>query len=214
MKFSLKTLLILVTICALVVGFGCFAYQQFNAAMEKEVAGLMGEMLFEPIEALPQDNSKATDESQVIFGDPIIETITGKVVGVYDGDLLTLLVNKKEIKVRLAAIDTPERRGGQPFSKAAKQFLSDSVFGKTVQIQKVGDAGWDRDLGYVVADGVNVNAELIKQGLAWHYKEYSDDETLARFELDAREAKRGLWVDVEPVPPWEFRNLKLDNALE
>ena len=174
----------------------------------------MGEMLFEPIEALPQDNSKATDESQVIFGDPIIETITGKVVGVYDGDLLTLLVNKKEIKVRLAAIDTPERRGGQPFSKAAKQFLSDSVFGKTVQIQKVGDAGWDRDLGYVVADGVNVNAELIKQGLAWHYKEYSDDETLARFELDAREAKRGLWVDVEPVPPWEFRKPKLDNALE
>ena len=68
--------------------------------------------------------------------------------------------------------------------------------------------------GFCCGDGVNVNAELIKAGLAWHYKEYSDDETLARFELDAREAKRGLWVDVEPVPPWEFRKLKLDNALE
>ena len=147
-------------------------------------------------------------DHQVVFGDRVIETITGKVVSVYDGDSLTLLVDNEQIKVRLAAIDAPERRRGQAFNKVAKQFLSDSVFAKTVEVLKIGDAGWNRELGFVVVDGTNVNAELIKQGYAWHYKEYSDDETLARFELEAREAKRGLWVDAEPVPPWEFRKLK------
>ena len=164
-------------------------------------------------DAVEPKTENAIDQN-VVFGDPVIETITGKVVSIFDGDSLTLLVDNEQIKIRLAAVDTPERKRGQPFNKVARQFLSDSVFGKTVQVHIIGDAGWNRDLGFVVVDGVNVNAELIKAGLAWHYKEYSDDETLARFELDAREAKRGLWVDVEPVPPWEFRKLKLDNALE
>ena len=69
-------------------------------------------------------------------------------------------------------------------------------------------------LGYVVIDGVNVNTALIRLGLAWHYVEYNKDELLARMEFEAREAGRGLWSTPDPIPPWEFRKLKLDNALE
>ena len=77
MKFSLKTLLILVTICAVVVGVWSFAYHQFNKAIEKEVASMMGGMLFDsdPNEVLPEDSSQTTlHEPQVVFGDPILET--------------------------------------------------------------------------------------------------------------------------------------------
>lgn len=192
MKFSIGNLFWLTLMAAMLVFIGKHFYDKENndSIIDIERATLV-----------PSDH-------QVVFGDRVIETITGKVVSVYDGDSLTLLVDNEQIKVRLAAVDTPERKRGQPFNKVARQFLSDSVFGKTVQVHIIGDAGWNRDVGFVVVDGVNVNAELIKAGLGWHYKEFNHDETLARYELEAREARRGLWGGADPIAPWEFRKLE------
>jgi len=60
-------------------------------------------------------------------------------------------------------------------------------------------------LGDVFVNNLNVNREMIKRGMAWHYKQYSDDETLAQLEVEARRNKSGLWADPNPVAPWEFR---------
>ena len=60
----------------------------------------------------------------------------------------------------------------------------------------------------ILPDGRDLSVELVKAGLAWHYKKYSDDEELARLEVEARKASRGLWSEPEPVPPWEWRKVE------
>jgi len=135
------------------------------------------------------------------------ETVSGKVVGVSDGDSLTLLVQgNRQIKVRLDGIDAPE--GGQEFSKNAKEGLSGLVFGKDVTLRVTGMDRYERTLGVVFVGGVNANLQLVQQGLAWHFKKYSDDQELAQAEVDARAARLGLWSGVDPMPPWEYRALK------
>jgi len=135
------------------------------------------------------------------------ETVSGKVVGVSDGDSLTLLVQgNRQIKVRLDGIDAPE--GGQEFSKNAKEGLSRLVFGKDVTLRVTGKDRYERTLGVIFIGGVNANLQLVRQGLAWHFKKYSDDQELAQAEIDARAARSGLWSGFDPMPPWEYRALK------
>lgn len=135
------------------------------------------------------------------------QTITGRVVGVSDGDSLTLLVQgNRQIKVRLDGIDAPE--GGQEYSRNAKDGLSRLVFGKEVTLEVTGTDRYERTLGVVRVGGANVNLALVRQGLAWHYKEYSDDREFAQAEVDARAARSGLWAGFDPLPPWEYRALK------
>jgi endonuclease YncB( thermonuclease family) len=135
------------------------------------------------------------------------QTITGRVVGVSDGDSLTLLVQgNRQIKVRLDGIDAPE--AGQEFSKNAKDGLSRLVFGKEVSLKVSGTDRYERTLGTVYVGGVNTNLELVRQGHAWHYKKYSDDRELAQAEVDARTSRSGLWAGFDPMPPWEYRALK------
>ena len=94
-------------------------------------------------------------------------TIVGKVVGVHDGDTLTLRTINETLKVRLFGIDTPEL--GQPFGNNAKQALSQMVFGKSVTISSTGKDRYGRTLGTVFSqDKGNVNAELVRMGMAWH----------------------------------------------
>jgi endonuclease YncB( thermonuclease family) len=141
------------------------------------------------------------------FAQPAMgQTITGRVVGVSDGDSLTLLVSgNRQVKVRLEGIDAPEN--GQEFSRNAKEGLSRLVFGKEISLDVIGIDRYDRTLGVVHVGGVNANLTLVQQGLAWHYKEYSDDRALAQAEVDARAARRGLWSGFNPIPPWEYRAL-------
>jgi micrococcal nuclease len=136
-------------------------------------------------------------------------TLTGKVVGVTDGDTLTLLVEKTQYKIRLSGIDAPESR--QPFGSRAKQSLSGKVFGKTVRVLSEGQDKYGRTLGTVEVDGRNVNVEMVKEGFAWHYKQYSKSKTLAAAEVEARKAKAGLWADPNPIPPWEWRHKEKEN---
>ena len=129
---------------------------------------------------------------------------TGKVVGVSDGDTIKIMHLGKAEKIRLTDIDCPERK--QAYGKKAKQFTSKLVFGKEVTVMSKGKDRYGRTLGEVILpDGRSLNRELLKAGLAWHYKRYSKDEDLARIEDKARKEKRGLWAGVNPIAPWELR---------
>ena len=135
------------------------------------------------------------------------DILKGKVVKIQDGDTITILVGKTQHRIRLADIDCPEKK--QAYGNKATQFTSDKVFGKTVKVQFTEKDFYGRILGTVYTpEGENLNEELLKAGLAWHYKQYSKDEKLAALEDDARLAKRGLWAENEPMAPWEFRRKK------
>lgn len=133
--------------------------------------------------------------------------LVGKVVGVSDGDTLTLLVGEKlQEKIRLAKIDAPESK--QPFGQKAKQALSDKVFGRQVRVVYKERDQYQRIIGTVWLEGREINLEMIKAGLAWHYRTYDQTLAYAEAEAAARQAKLGLWTDRSPVPPWEFRRQK------
>jgi micrococcal nuclease len=130
---------------------------------------------------------------------------TGKVVGITDGDTITVLVDRSPVKVRLYGIDCPEKR--QPFGTAAKHFTSELAFGKAVTVVSLGKDSRGRTVADVfLPDHRLLNHELVKVGFAWWFRKYAlGDETLKQLEIDARKAKRGLWIEKEPVPPWEWR---------
>lgn len=133
--------------------------------------------------------------------------VHGLVVGVHDGDSLTLLVGgKNEIKVRLEGIDAPELK--QPFGSASKKALSDLVFGKTVRLEQTGKDRYKRTLGNIYVDETWINLAMVERGMAWFFAKYSKDGKLkAAAELAQRRAV-GLWREAAPQPPWEWRKKK------
>lgn len=133
------------------------------------------------------------------------QTVTGKVVGVTDGDTFKLLTRDSTlVKVRLASIDCPEKK--QAFSKRAKQFTSDAIFNKAVQVEIDGTDRYGRIIGWVwYGHNLNLSEELLKHGLAWHFRKYSKDPKLQALEDTAREKGIGLWGDPNPLPPWQWR---------
>lgn len=137
-----------------------------------------------------------------------LKVFEGKVIGVKDGDTFEVLYDGEPERVRLAEIDCPEK--SQPFGNNAKQYASDLCFGKTVTVSSNGKRDrYGRVVGTVVTeDGTNVNEALVKAGLAWHYKDYSDSDELAKMEQQARLEKVGLWADKRPVAPWDWRKNK------
>jgi len=132
---------------------------------------------------------------------------SGKVVGIADGDTITVLrEGKQQVKIRLYGIDCPER--GQAFSRKAKQFTSEMVFGKVVEVEPVDIDRYNRLVALVTVFKRLANEELINAGFAWVYTRYCDRPICERWkvlEYGAREARRGLWADPNPIPPWEFR---------
>lgn len=146
------------------------------------------------------------------FGQTVVQphkipakSLTGKVVAVADGDTLTVLgLGNQQHKIRLEGIDTPERK--QAFGTKAKEALAEKVFGKVVTVRWDDTDRYGRTLGHVFLGSRWINFELVRDGWGWHYKQYSDDPTLAKAEVEARKDRRGLWADSHPIPPWEFRN--------
>jgi micrococcal nuclease len=132
--------------------------------------------------------------------------IYGTVVGITDGDTLTILTAiNKTAKIRLAEIDTPER--SQPYGKRAKQVLSHLTFKKPVVIRLVDIDRYERIVGRIYVDNLDVSAELVCRGAAWVYRKYAKDQNLYRLEDEARSEKCGLWglPEAQRVPPWEWR---------
>jgi micrococcal nuclease len=133
---------------------------------------------------------------------------TGKVVGVTDGDTISVMHNGRGEKIRLHGIDCPEK--GQAFGAVAKQFTSALVFGKEVTVAVQDSDKYGRTIGEItLLDGRVLNQELVKAGLAWWYRKYApDNAVLEKLEAEAREAKKNLWSDLNPIPPWDYRRAK------
>jgi len=137
-----------------------------------------------------------------------LSILTRKVVKVTDGDTITILVNNKQVKIRLNGIDAPEK--GQDYSNKAKEYLSDLVDGKTVKVEIAGKDQYNRILGVVYVGKVNVNEEMIKAGYAWRYK-YNKDSRYLELQNEAKRKKKGLWSGKDPVGPWQWRKDKKGN---
>lgn len=145
--------------------------------------------------------------AQLFSAPTFAEEIIGLVARITDGDTLTILVNgHDQIRVRLAEIDAPEK--SQSFGQRSKQSLSDLCFGKDAMLQKIDTDRYGRTVARVYCAGVDANAEQIRAGMAWAYRKYLHDQSLLALENEARSGKRGLWVDIDPVPPWKYRKLK------
>lgn len=128
----------------------------------------------------------------------------GKVVKIMDGDTFELLLeDHTTLKVRLNGIDAPEK--GMDYSKVSKYYLGKLVFNKEVKVIKKSQDRYGRTIGDVYVDDLYINAEMIKTGMAWHYKKYSKNQDLADFETLARKNKIGLWGLQNPIEPWEYR---------
>jgi endonuclease YncB( thermonuclease family) len=143
--------------------------------------------------------------------DAVAAEIAGRIVGVADGDTVTILdAAKVQHKIRLDRIDAPEKK--QAFGEKAKQHLSEMVFGKDVRVEYTSKDRYGRILGIVRVDGRDINLQMIKDGFAWHYKHYDKTPSYAQAEVEAREAKKGLWVDANPIAPYDFRKMGRKNG--
>jgi micrococcal nuclease len=133
------------------------------------------------------------------------QELTATVVGISDGDTITVLVDRQQLRIRLHGIDAPEK--GQPYSDAAKRYLSAGTHKRTIRIVNKGKDRYGRTLAvlYLPTDAgdLDVNADMVNTGLAWSYRQFSKD--YAANEDAARRDRRGLWQDPHPVPPWQWR---------
>lgn len=149
----------------------------------------------------PAEN-KGINDSHLVF--------TAKVIRILDGDTMEVLYQDQPIKIRLAHIDCPEKRGHQPFVTQAKQALSDLCFGQMVTVQGQKYDRYKRLIAVVINDKKQVlNQEMLKLGMAWHFKKYSSDLLYAQLEINARKNKVGLWQDSTAIAPWEWRGTKV-----
>ncbi|MFZ7793210.1 thermonuclease family protein [Acinetobacter lwoffii] len=131
----------------------------------------------------------------------------GRVVGVSDGDTITVLTqNNQSYKVRLANIDAPEM--GQPFGKEAKMVLSDFIYNKPVYVKEHGKDRYDRIIGTVLKGNDNVNRLMVRYGYAWAYRQYLTDNTMISLESYAQQQKIGIWKNAENISPEQWRRMQ------
>jgi endonuclease YncB( thermonuclease family) len=136
--------------------------------------------------------------------------LTAKVIGVKDGDTVEVLDDHNKTTIlRLAEVDCPEKK--QPYGNAAKQFTSNAVYRKTISYIITNKDRYGRSLAKVYYKSKYLSSELIKNGLGWHYKKYSNSRELALLEQKARAKKIGLWADPTPVQPSDWRKAKKQN---
>lgn len=133
------------------------------------------------------------------------QTLTGKVIGVKDGDTVVVIdASNNQTTLRLAEVDCPEK--SQPFGTKAKQFTSDQIYRKEIKYVVTDTDRYGRSIAMIYYDDNKyLSAEIIKNGMGWHYKRYSTSKELANFENSARLHKIGLWVEPNPIEPSEWR---------
>ncbi|WP_228256191.1 thermonuclease family protein [Aliarcobacter butzleri] len=130
--------------------------------------------------------------------------LIGKVVKVSDGDTITVLTSDKtQYKIRLNDIDAPEKK--QAFGNKSKDNLAKYIAGKTVKVEYKTKDKYKRILGTIYYNNIDINLQQVKDGYAWVYKKYSKNQDYYNAEKVSRENKKGLWIDRNPIAPWEFR---------
>ena len=149
---------------------------------------------------VPASSQKASPTNQLL--------LKVKIIGIKDGDTVEVLYYQLPMTLRLEHIDAPEKK--HAFGTVSKQKLAALAFGKTVTIISNGKKGSYDSRGRMIAEiflenKVCLNKEMLKSGLAWHYKRYSSSIEYAQLENSASKNKIGLWADKNPVAPWDFR---------
>jgi len=156
--------------------------------------------------------------SQLVFA----REFTSKVIAVLDGDTVLIRRGNGVQKIRLAEIDAPEvahagtgdqtanTQMSQPFGEDSKRTLAERVLGKQVQVVSQAVDSYGRMVAHLFLNGVDVNAEQIRLGMAWEYSHYHSNKALVALEADARQAARGLWASSQPTPPWDWRKQHSD----
>ncbi|WP_238552150.1 thermonuclease family protein [Herminiimonas sp. CN] len=127
-----------------------------------------------------------------------------QVIGIADGDTLTLLVDRKPLKIRLSDIDAPEKK--QAFGQRSKESLSNLCWGKDATFKAQTVDRYGRTVARVTCAGIDVNRIQVERGMAWVYDRYNTDSNLPSMQTAARLSRKGLWADKSPMPPWEFRH--------
>ena len=131
------------------------------------------------------------------------EEFTARVIVVLDGDTVLVVRGTERIKIRLADIDAPEK--DQPYGMASKRALLDRVLHQQVQINSRAQDDYGRTVAHLLLDGLNVNEEQVRQGMAWEYSHFHKDRRYRALQAEARQARRGLWEQDNPTPPWQWR---------
>ena len=131
---------------------------------------------------------------------------TGSVVDVRDGDLLKINhPDKGAVTVMLYGIDAPDH--GQPYFQEAKEFLAGKVEGQVVTVREL-ETEQNVITALVFHNGANINEQVLQAGYGWVYQKHCREEFCTEwltYERVAREHKRGLWQEEDPMPPWEWR---------
>ena len=159
--------------------------------------------------------SQSTISSDAIAANPI-ENWEGVGLSVWDGNTLEVSKDGKIYRLVLATIMAPQR--GQPYSKESRTYLKDLVYGQKIHVSVIRYNRYGRIIAEVKIGEKNINAEMVKAGMAWAYTRFNDNESLTQLEETARKEERGLWRDTKvekPIEPWEFRkNRRNQNSLE
>lgn len=141
----------------------------------------------------------------------VADTLMGRVIAIADGDTVTVLdTSNTQFKIRLMGIDAPEEK--MPFGQKSKEHLSSLVFNQQVAVEYNKRDKYGRTVGKILLKGVDVNLEQVKAGLAWHYKQYQQEQTpkdraeYIEAEILARDNHLGLWADINPTSPWDWRH--------
>jgi endonuclease YncB( thermonuclease family) len=195
-KISTNSSSVTALLLLLLIAFGCS-----ESVNQTETSRFSFDVSPKPTAVVTPDTAKSKN------------VLMGKVVGVSDGDTITVLdAGKKQHKIRLQGIDSPE--SSQPFGTKAKQNLSALIFGKTVRVVVHKRDRYNREVGTVYLGDTDVNLEQVKAGLAWHYKEYQSEQTeterrlYSQAETAARSSREGLWSEANPISPADWRSGK------
>jgi micrococcal nuclease len=137
------------------------------------------------------------------FGAAHAEEFSARVIVVMDGDTVMVLRGAQKIKIRLADIDAPEK--DQVFGMESRRALLDKVYKKEVVVTTRAIDKYGRTVADLGLDGRNINEEMVESGMAWEYSWHHRNPTYRARQSEARRAKRGLWADATPTPPWVWR---------
>lgn len=142
----------------------------------------------------------------ISFSSLVHADFNGKVVKVIDGDTIDVLTPLKEkIRIRLLDIDAPET--GQAYGNASRKYLATLIAGKKVFIKENKKDIYQRTLGTVFYNHININEKMVSGGYAWvyRYKGVAKNKKFLKLESKAKQNKKGLWRDRKPIAPWDFR---------
>ena len=149
----------------------------------------------------------------ILFGALLISLVSNaeyleslKIKRVVDGDTVHVFYQDEVYKIRLTEIDAPER--DQPYGSNSTEYLKSLLKEGMVDVDISGTDRYGRKLGRLYWRGKDINRELVSAGYAWVYDQYVTDNSFYENQSKARNSKKGLWEDQNPLEPWNWRKLK------